>query len=71
MYDAREVLAEVIAELDELFQWHCPISGGTMSRARQVIAHGAKSKFETMTRAQQQHCCFMGFDPDNPDVPLD
>lgn len=28
-------------------------------------------KFNAMTPEQQQHCLFMGFDPDNPDVPLD
>jgi hypothetical protein len=28
-------------------------------------------KFDAMTSAQQRHCEFMAFDPDNPDVPLD
>ncbi len=28
-------------------------------------------KWNAMTPAQQQYCAFMGFDPDNPDVPLD
>lgn len=28
-------------------------------------------KFDAMTPAQQRHCEFMGFDPDNPDIPLD
>lgn len=27
--------------------------------------------FNSLTPAQQRHCEFMGFDPDNPDVPLD
>jgi len=28
-------------------------------------------KWNALTPAQQRHCQFMGFDPDNPDVPLD
>jgi len=28
-------------------------------------------KWDAMSPAQQRHCQFMGFDPDNPDVPLD
>lgn len=31
----------------------------------------APSKWDALTPAQQRHCEFMGFDPDNPDVPLD
>lgn len=36
-------------------------------------SHAASSSpiFNAMTQAQQRHCEFMGYDPDNPDVPLD
>lgn len=32
---------------------------------------GPPSKWDALTPAQQRHCQFMGYDPDNPDVPLD
>lgn len=36
-----------------------------------VSASDSSPIFNSLTPAQQQHYLFMGFDPDNPDVPLD
>jgi hypothetical protein len=49
--------------------WHGPfLSEGA---AKADAARYSPSKWDGLTPAQQRHCEFMGFDPDNPDVPLD
>ena len=41
------------------------------SPAESPAAPSSTPIFDAMTPDQKQHCCFMAFDPDNPDVPLD
>lgn len=61
--ELRGIIRQAEAEIDEIKQWEM----------REAHARGlAQSpKWNAMTPAQQQHCAFMAFDPDNPDVPVD
>lgn len=71
-------LAEALVKLKEGLDWRGPNGSEqrilTMHRdlAQAIIDHFCQPTiWETLTDAQKQHCLFLGFDPDNPNVPLD
>jgi hypothetical protein len=67
---------ELAEDIQKLCEDYCIVLERDKQRADRQFVEAAERpsttpKWDALTPSQRRHCEFIGYDPDNPDVPLD